>query len=362
MFTKYKSLAIFILGISVFSCHPDKKTEQGPDFDRTALLTHIGNNLIMPSFQDFAAKTADLKAKVTDFNASPDSSGLEAVRIAFKQAFYSWETVTVFDFGPASDLVLTQSVDVFPTDTTQIKSNIAQGGNVNLDLAENVDAKGFPALDYLLYSYGNSTLARFTSDASTRNYLQEITDDIASRANTVSSQWNSYITTFINASGTDVGSSVGIMVNELVNSFEMLKNYKIGIPLGKQTGTPFPNQTEAYYSGISVDLAVCHAQAVLNLYLGQSAPGSNGTGFDDYLTFLNADYQGSSLSDAITSQLTKAVNALKAVPDPLSQAIVNDPSTVNAAYTELQKAVPLLKADMPSAMGVLITFPDNDGD
>ncbi len=51
---------------------------------------------------------------------------------------------------------------------------------------------------------------------------------------------------------------------------------------------------------------------------------------------------------------------MQAVPDPLSNSIVNSQAVVNAAYLEIQKLVVLLKTDMPSSLGVLITYEDND--
>jgi len=41
---------------------------------------------------------------------------------------------------------------------------------------------------------------------------------------------------------------------------------------------------------------------------------------------------------------------------------LTNPSVVDAAYVELQKQVVLFKTDMPSSLGVLITYQDNDGD
>ena len=48
--------------------------------------------------------------------------------------------------------------------------------------------------------------------------------------------------------------------------------------------------------------------------------------------------------------------------DPLSQGVQGNTAPIEAAYNEIQKLVVLLKTDMPSAMGILITYVDNDGD
>jgi hypothetical protein len=44
------------------------------------------------------------------------------------------------------------------------------------------------------------------------------------------------------------------------------------------------------------------------------------------------------------------------------EQIQNDNQAMKNTYTEMQKAVRLLKVDMTSAMSVTITYTDNDGD
>jgi hypothetical protein len=46
----------------------------------------------------------------------------------------------------------------------------------------------------------------------------------------------------------------------------------------------------------------------------------------------------------------------------LANAVVNNSSPVNTAYLKIVQALVLLKTDMPSALGILITYQDNDGD
>ena len=48
--------------------------------------------------------------------------------------------------------------------------------------------------------------------------------------------------------------------------------------------------------------------------------------------------------------------------DPLAQFVVERQADAFAVYTELQALVVLWKVDMMSALGVLITYQDNDGD
>ena len=156
-----------------------------------------------------------------------------------------------------------------------------------------------------------------------------------------------------------------MLINSLVQDFEIGKNDRLGIPLGKQPPGQvlpvLPNEVEAYYSGISAQLALAQLKAVQNLFLGVGTQGS-GLGLKDYLIKANAKYHGGSLNDTLKVDFAAAVTGLQAIPDPFSVTIQNNPAPSDAVYILFQQLVVLLKTDMPSALGVLITFGDNDGD
>jgi predicted lipoprotein len=345
---------------------PAPATNNG--FDRKGLLTNLSTNIIIPGYTTFQASVVSLDAAITAFNTAPDANGLTAVQAAFKDTYQKWQAVSVFDFGPASTENLRISLNTFPADVTQINGNVSSG-NTNLSSLSSLPAQGLPALDYLLFGAGadnNAILTQYTTDANATNrkaYLAAVSAIIKTKATNVLNAWKStYPATFVNASGTDVGSSLGQLTNELNEDFEVIKNYEIGIPLGVQSmGTAFPNKVQAYYSKISLQLTLLHLQAIQNVYLGKSAQG-DGLGFDDYLTYVKAQYNGGSLNTAIIAEFTAATTKLQALSDPLANQITNNAAGVTAAYTELQKQTVLLKTDMPSALGILITYGDTDGD
>jgi len=334
-----------------------------------AILTNIGNTIIIPSFQNLSTAVNAMDAAIVAFNASPTTITLTAAQSSFKDAYLAWEACSEFSFGPASDQSLvTSNVNVFPTTVSTIQSNINSGVYI-IDAIGNLNAQGFPALDYLLFSPDNTTvLARFTTDskaANAKQYLAAVSGGIKSKATAVLNAWlstgSNYISQFINATGVDAGSSLSLLVNGLVYDYDViLKNYKIGIPFGKYGPTTLPQdptKVEAYYSGISVQLLIAQVQAIQNIYLGAS-----GQGLDDKVASTNIQKNGSPLNDVIKAEFTTLLTKLQALPASLSGAIQNNSSTVNDAYTEVQKLVVLLKVDMSSALGVKISFQDDDGD
>lgn len=367
-----KFIYVALVALSTFvliqSC---KKSDSGnsPDngngssFDRKAMLTNMSTNIIIPAYTSYQATTVSLDAAVTAFVAAPDATKLTALQAAFIAAYKQWQSTSVFDFGPAADVNLRVNTNTYPADVTQITANINSGYDPkNLG---NFVAKGLPTLDYLLFGTGadnTAILAQFTTDAKAtgrKTYLAALSAELKTNATTVLTAWNgTYKNTFINATGTDQGSSTGLLVNQLIYDYENLKNYEIGVPAGTQSmGAPFPQKVQAYYSKISLQLALLHIQAVQNIYMG-----ATGSGLDDYLVQANAKYNGGSLNDAIKAQFALATSKLQGLTDPLSANIQSNNAAVTATYTELQKLTVLLKTDMTSSLGILITYGDNDGD
>jgi predicted lipoprotein len=175
-----------------------------------------------------------------------------------------------------------------------------------------------------------------------------------------------YRAEFIDKQGTDIGSSLGEAVNQFIFNYELLKNPKIGIPLGVKTlGEPLEKQVEAYYAGYSLELAKAQIAASENFFRGRTeddVEGIDGIGLDDYLLALGDRYQSGELAQSILDQYAAATAALNAIPAPLSQAILDETELVQKAYEELQRMVVLIKTDLSSALSISITYQDNDGD
>jgi predicted lipoprotein len=358
-----------------FSCSKGNPGSTTP-VSKDSILLNIGNNIIMPAYQSLATAVNSLDSSITDFNASPNGTKLSNVQSLFIIAYTNWQSVSEYNYlGPAANNqpVLT-TLNIFPTTDSLINANISQSDyNVNTFL--NTSAKGFPALDYLLFGAGNNTLTNYTTDSKATNrqkYLAAVSADIKTEVNNVLNGWSAnggnYINTFVSGSGSSVSSSLGLLLNSLDQDFEILKNNRLGIPLGKiPVGSSLPlapTYTEGYYSGISVQLALTQLKTIQGIYLGTAEQG-NGLGLINYLQKAeqqnsNLKYNGGLLSDTLKADFAVAVSELQAIPDPLSQNLSNP--NASTAFAECQLLVTLLKTDMPSDLGVLINYGDNDGD
>lgn len=360
LFGSYKLwISALVAGILFSSCEDDNGTTSKVNFDRKAMLINWADNIVLPAFENFESEVTALDVAIENFKIQANPKNLTAVRSQFKKTYLAFQSVKTFEMGPSENVSFRASLNTYPTDTLKIASNIIKK-NYNLEAASQLDARGFPAMDYLLFS--NSSDLENHADA--RAYLEVLAKDILNLAQTVNQGWKAHRTEFIEASGTDIGSSLGQIVNALNKDYEIIKNAKVGFPAGKKTlGKTYPHTCEAYYSGMSLELMEANIEAIHNLYLGISFnEAQNGISLEDYLIALEAPHGEASLDQVIEDQFVKALDAVRAVPAPFSSALDSHKNEVDAAYLEIQRNVVLLKTDMPSAMGVLITYQDNDGD
>ena len=363
----------FLFTSLLVDCKKKKASEEDEpevSFDKSGMLANYSDNVIVPNFQLAKQALDSFAMAYNDFIQAKTVSNLQITRQKFNRAYHQYQLMSLFEFGPSENEIIRASFDTYPTDTVQIKTNIATG-TYNLGLAANIDAKGLPALDYLLYGKNisdASMVALFDTDVNATNritYFNTCLNEMQTKLNTVFNSWNSgYKNTFNSNTGSEIGSSLGLLVNQLNFEVDLLKNGKIGIPLGKKSlGVQMPETCEAYYAQtISVELAKTCLANIENVYLGRSQNGADGLGLDDYLEVLGAQHTSGSLNNAIKNQFGIAKSKLALVNEPLSNSVINDMTTVDNAYIEIVKLLVLLKTDMPSALGIVITYQDGDGD
>lgn len=356
------------IGVLVAAC--DSTPPFPPsDFQRAEMLEHVGRDIILPSYEGLQDAVNALDAAAETFGASPTTESLADLRSALKEARLAWQDANLFQFGPAESVTLRSSLNTYPADEDQIEENVESGEYV-LGTIENRAAAGFPALGYLLHRDSDEAiLTSFTDGPNASNRTAYLLDNVAFIKDAVDAtveEWSAdggnYIGTFLSEenAGSDVGSSLGMLVNAFVLHYErFIRDGKVGIPAGvRSAGVPRPTSTEAFYGGYSAELAAANVEAVKRLFLGNTAAGADGLGFDDNLEALDAG----ELSTQIQADLDQAISALDSLEDPLSEQIETNNEPVVAAFTELQDVLILLKADMTSVLGITITYQDNDGD
>ena len=351
-----KLFIVFFLGAAFLlqSCLPEHDELDEPQVDQSSFLSNTAS-IIQADYIDFNLAVNQLNEAIDSLVDHPTPSTINIAQASLKNAYLSWQNVSIFEFGPAENEALKSNVNVYKTDTIQINNNISSG-TYELDQISMKDAKGFPALDFLLNSKSDSnTIMLLQSSINYGLYTKAVMQNLKQKANKVVSDWSNYTSTYTAQTGTDVGSSTGLLVNALNQHYEVFfRDNKIGIPLGiRSSGIARPDFVEGIYGEYSLDLAIANFKAMRNIY-----NGGNGYGLDDYLSSSNA----AELNNTIQTQLEIIDLKLKALSSPLPYQINSNPAPVQGLYNAMQQLIILWKVDMPSRMGVLISYQDNDGD
>jgi predicted lipoprotein len=372
-------IAFFFVLTLVWACSSDSDAEatvvvdpvEEVSFERSALLINWADNIIVPSYEAFSTDLEMLTASFNSFKEDASEENLVNLRSSWVNAYSTWQHIAMFEIGPAETVGFQLNMNIYPTDSDKIDQFIASG-SYDLSLSSNRSAKGFPALDYLLYGIGENDaaiLALYNSDEkdSLLTYTEDVLLDMKSLTDAVLSDWKEgYRDTFVSNDGASSTASVDRMVNDYIFYYEKyLRAGKMGIPLGVFSGSTLPQNVEAYYEGtISDDLFLEGLNAVQDFFNGKHYnTGTEGESLATYLNALNTLKEGEDLSALINAQLNTArakVQDLTAFRDEIEN---NDPPTAMLlTYDEVQKAIPMLKVDMVSAMSISIDFVDADGD
>ncbi|MEO1653856.1 MAG: imelysin family protein, partial [Bacteroidota bacterium] len=332
------------------------------------LLSNFEANLIRPAFNQLNAEVETLAAEAVDFVDNSSAENLQALQEAWIQAFTSWQAVSAYNFGPGDRTLgdLNQVIGTFPVNTAAIEQAIIDQ-DFSLDNFQ-LDVRGFLAIEYLIFNSGDNQpiLNNFNIKAnstSRKQYLLALINHVEGEVDDVTTAWNSFGATFLSQDGTDVGSSVSLLYNDFVASYEQIKNFKVGLPAGKRPGqtTTSPEKVEAFFSGQSISFLKAHFNTIVNIWQGIGQDGQDGVGFREYLLSVEG---GAELVESTELQIEVINSMLNALPEntPLSQLIESNPDQVDQLHTELQRHTRFFKSDMSSLLGLSITFNSGDGD
>lgn len=321
------------------------------------MLAHTANQLVLPGLLNLKNTINELKSNWEQFKISQSDSAFGAVKVGWQTCVLKFHRVKIYEFGPSATIGLRAALGTFPTDTIKILDN-AENSAINLNLSTNLDAIGFSALEYLFFR--TNAKSGLASNTNLKAYVDKLLVKMLDEVTTVYFAWqNGYAEVFSNSSGTESTSGFSILINEFSKEYELAKNAKLGIPIGKQSlGIPQLNYVESPFAKISLLILKENIQALYDLFKGKGNNGIETVGFDDYLYAL----EKTELVLHINTGFKGIIEDLNTLDSDLIVEIQNNPSRLDQLYVNMQSLVVHLKTDMTSAFGVLITYQDNDGD
>lgn len=272
----------------------------------------------------------------------------------------------MFEIGKGEEINFRNYVNTYPADVAAIDANIASR-EYNLELPSTYAQQGFPAVDYLLYGLADTDeeiIKIYQEKAGVFTYMLTVMDRMVDLTAQMEESWRSFTRDdFVNNTSSSSTGSVDKFTNDYVMYFEkILRSGKIGYPAGAFTGTPSPQNVEAYYADdLSKELYQAALQSFYDFYLGKSEIG-NGPSYSQYLIYLDSMKDGENLDDLIKAQFAKVFAESEKLDDSFRTQIATDNAVMLSNFDELQKLVVLLKLDMMQALSISVDYVDSDGD
>lgn len=364
---RFAILITVLTGVSLFlsSCEKDDK-KQNASFDRAQWLAYTADEIILPLMSQLEAQANAYGASVDAFVQSPNATQLAECKEALHELRLAYNRTLTYDFGPAFTHDVFNSVMVFPTDTVLVEGLVA-AGSYNLESSSNVAARGFAAAEYLLLHKGESeVVSEFLTDTQRGQFLKDLKDNALSHILPMISEWKgNYRSTFVSATGTDVGSSTSLLINHWNINLELAKNAKLAIPMGKRSlGVLYPEKVESAFARRSSELLQAQTEALAAFYEGRSElTDEMGLSLKDYVSVMGSTVGNTTTASTVSQQFDNILLGwASAEGSTLYDLVSARSSELEAIYQEYQTTILHTKTEIPSLLGVSITYQDNDGD
>ncbi len=346
-----------------FGCGPTEI----PDA-RRELLNSWGQRFLLGTYAEFEARSVELQTRSDALCQAPSSETLEAARGAWWAARAPWKQSEVFAFGPFSEEPqrFGPKIDFWPARPDTVEATLAGTDPLTPETAAGFGAaaKGFPAIEYLLYQPETDVVAAFATPRRC-DYLRAITADLIAQARELIAAWDPARGNFLGeltlAGKTSkhfesLHLALGEVVNRMGYTLENIRGDKLGRPLGTTSGgAAQPDKVESPFSGRSLEDIRDNVRGIERLYFGDAARGEGG--LEGYLV-----QRGKSFAQLMRAQLDASFAALDAVPEPLTLAIVSGKGQVQAAIDQLGVLERAIQVDVINALSLSVGFNDNDGD
>ena len=328
----------------------DPTPDAAPDtLDRRAVLTNIGESIVVPSYERFTARVADMAAAIdahcAGLGTADEPSLRAAAQEAWKPAMSAWQLVEIMQFGPVSMDNGARRDVIY---SWPIVSACAVDQDVNLhrtdpayDIGKRLtNRRGLAALEHLLFSddlahacppqaapEGWDELPAADRTAARCAFAQVAVADLAAQAQALLDTWRpgagDYLTAFTSASAfASAQAGLNVVTDAMFYLDTETKDMKLAEPAGiavnicNTVGEPCPDELESPRARHSRENVLANLRGFQMLYLGQSLDGVDGAGFDDLLRATGA----ATLADDMTAALVAAITAVEAVPGSLEEA------------------------------------------
>jgi predicted lipoprotein len=352
---------LFIL-ILTTSCSDDSSIEPSEEFNTQVMLSDITDELLLPSINNFYTSSINLNTAVENYIDLPTENNLLEIRSKWKMAANDYAKVYAFNIGEAKDELFNKKLYNWPTNGNSIENFIENEQEINENSIEGISTKYYTlsGIGYLIFNHSISeTHDEFITSNKRLEYLKYISLYHKQQALELVNLWNisgnNYANTFMNNTETGLHSSLNKLFNGVYNVISTVKITKIGKSAGLENSDNVNfDELQARYSGFSKELIIKNLEISKEVFFNEQ-----GLGLSDNISAVTGDEV---LNNILKTKFNTAINSLKNLNGSLAQAITNSPDDVRIIHEQLQEIIVLLAIDVRSALSIIITSTDNDGD
>jgi predicted lipoprotein len=352
---------------------------------RRVLLKNLSEQVILPVYEDFADKAAQLQTALQDHvDVHTDSTRFQAQAV-LRAALLAWEQAEVYQIGPAAEISsfnpgsagLRSEIYAWDNDDPcVVDRGLIQKLYESDDFAKGVYfyGRGLGAIERLLFDLSTNTACAATDKIATPDAWQELVDGdledrraryalrcaeiISDRAQTLVSAFrDDFMPELVNAgAGSRTFASTQEALNTVTNALFYVdvevRDLKVGWPIGHSMECmDKPCSTEVAFGGFSREAILANLDALEAVFVGAPPDDARGDamwGLSDLLRSV----QAGSTADEIEGLIDAAQAAVKGLGERFDDT-PRDPSVHGAAaFDALQALSDGLKTEFLQKLGL----------
>lgn len=320
-----------------------------------AVFENYASGVIVPTYEELAAKASALREAITTLEASPTDANLQAARDAWAAARSPWEQSEAFLFGPVDTSGYDPAIDSWPLNKTDLDAVLDSGKTIDAKFVKTLtdNQKGFHTVEYLIYGE-TSQKAAASITAREFEYLGAIADDLKKIALDLAASWTTgidgkpaYKDTFATAGdpGNTAYPSLSAagqeIVQGMINICGEVSDGKIAEPFDQQN----PNLVESQFSFNSLKDFADNMRSIENGYNGHRA-GTTAPAGSSLTEKIAA--KDSALDERIKSEIADTIAKIEAIPEPFPVSLKDSANaeTIKAAQASIRKLNETLTNDL----------------
>lgn len=326
-------------------------TAGGAQADRSEVLAGLADDVIVPSYETFAAEFEALDGALATLCTAPSTDSLTAAQDAWRSTVLAWQGTRAGAVGPAMERRLMSAVG-FEARVATIEDLLA--GTEPVDTAALLKGgaviRGLYSAEVGLFGAGSEALAG-PEGARRCQYLTAVSELASAAAAEVRDDWTGgYRDEFVDGMGGDQQESVAELLNEVTNRLRQLDEQ------GFRDLAAASSLDELAESRLDGAAAYAMAQRKALLQEVTDLLGGDSEG----IVALVAERSPETAERLVTAR-DAATAALEPLPDSVTEAFTRTDDIATAADAVAELKV-LLATEVASQLGVTITFSDSDGD